>query len=59
LSVNAPGTVIAGSVFGDEAISVIIKGDCCGKKRLAMTGLGIFGWTLIIIQWEIFFLDCY
>jgi len=47
LSANAPGTVIARSVFCDEAISVIIQGDCFGKKRLAMTGLWIFGQTLI------------
>jgi len=25
-------------------------GDCCGKKRLAMTGRGIFGQTLISVK---------
>jgi len=32
--------------LGDEAISAVLRGDCCGKKRLAMTGLGIFGQAL-------------
>jgi len=32
-------SVIAKSVFGDEGISIIIQGDCFGKKHLAMTAL--------------------
>ncbi len=50
LSAKAAGTVIARSVFGDEAISAVLRGDCFGKKRLAMTGLGIFGQALIHIN---------
>jgi hypothetical protein len=42
--------VIARSVFCDEAISAVPPGDCFGKKRLAMTGLGIFGQTLFKIS---------
>jgi hypothetical protein len=62
LSENASGTVIAGNVFSDEAISCcFMKGDCepekqasarlvlsfCRRKHLAMTDSGVFRQTLI------------
>ncbi len=44
---KSPDSVIARNAFCDEAISRVLLGDCFGKKRLAMTGLGIFGQTLL------------
>jgi len=39
---KCPDSVIARNVFGDEAISSLLFGDCFGKKRLTMTVLSCF-----------------
>ena len=44
-----PELSLRGTFFVTKQSPIVLKGDCFGKKRLALTEFGIFGQTLFII----------